>query len=212
MKKIGSFLRRKRNLLNLTQEKLAKKIKISRQALNAIECNRSVPTLPVAKKIADFFQIDLNNLIEGKEEKMRKRDDWFSWSPFGDVDFFDRLIPDSFLSVQPMKFLQPRVDMYEKGNELVIEAELPGVEKKDVNIEFTEDAVKIEGEKKGEMEVKTENYYKKESRSGSFSRVLSFPFPVEIKKAKATFKDGQLRITIPKVAGLTKKVIKIKPE
>jgi HSP20 family protein len=147
---------------------------------------------------------------------MFRKDDWFSWSPFDEVALLhsaiDRLFGDSFSGSQNVRFSQPKVDMYEKDENLVVEAELPGIEEKDVNIEVSEDAIKIEGEKKGEVEVKSENYYRKESHLGNFSRVLSFPFTVQPDKAKATFKNGELTVTIPKSAEAKKKVIKIKPE
>jgi len=147
---------------------------------------------------------------------MSKKDDWVSWSPFEEVallhNSIDRLFDDSFSESQKFRFSQPRVDMYEKDEDLIVEAEFPGVEEKDVNIEVAEDVIKIKGQKKGEVEVKSENYYRKESRLGNFSRVLSFPFAVQADKAKATFKNGKLTVTIPKSPQAKKKVIKIKPE
>jgi len=216
MRYLGLNLRKKRNLARLTQEKLAKKIGISRQTLNAIEAGRSIPSLKLAEKLADFFQVELNNLIKRKEEKMKRRDDWFSWLPFDEVaslhNSIDHLFGESFVNSRGVRFSQPRVNMYEKDKNLVVDVELPGFSEKDVNIELSEDTIKVEGEKKGEIEVKSENYYRKESRLGNFSRILSFPYSVDPNKAKATFKNGKLTVIIPKSSKANTKVIKIKPE
>lgn len=105
----------------------------------------------------------------------------------------------------------PSVDMYETDKELVIKAELPGMSSKDVDITLTDDTLTIKGEKKEAEEVKSENYYRKETRYGAFHRSIQLPVPVKKEDIKATFKDGILEIRLPK-AKEESRGIKIKIE
>lgn len=92
----------------------------------------------------------------------------------------------------------PSLDLYEKNGNLVVEAELPGIDKKDVKISYTDTSVTIQGESKQEKEEKKEGYYRSERQYGSFYRSLPLPVPVDFAQAKAEFKDGVLQITLPK--------------
>lgn len=92
----------------------------------------------------------------------------------------------------------PTVDVFDKGNNLVVRAELPGVEKKDVKVTVEGDVLSIRGEKREEEKVKDENYYACEQCYGSFSRSIYLPVKVEPGKIKADFKNGILDITLPK--------------
>jgi HSP20 family protein len=105
----------------------------------------------------------------------------------------------------------PSIDMYETDKELVVKAELPGLTSKDVDITLTDDTLTIKGEKKEAEEVKSENYYRKETRYGAFHRVIQLPTPVKKEDVKATFKDGVLEIRLPKAVEETRG-IKIKVE
>ncbi len=144
------------------------------------------------------------------------------WEPW-DFDIFpeieslheeiDRLFTD-FLSPrrrrgkEPMIW-QPRVDLYETENDVILKAELPGIDKKDLEVTVTEDSVHIKGEKKEETEVKKENYYRKEISFGKFERIIPLPVEVEPDKADAKFDKGILEIKIPKKEEAKKKVKKI---
>lgn len=106
----------------------------------------------------------------------------------------------------------PNVEMYDKGNEIVVKAELPGVEKDDVDLTITKDSLTIKGETKKEEEVKEEDYYCSECNYGSFHRTLSLPVEVNAAKAKASFKNGVLKITLPKLEEAKAKEVKVKIE
>lgn len=93
----------------------------------------------------------------------------------------------------------PPVDVYEADNQVVVKAELPGVNKDNLEVTTTEDSVTIKGETKSEQEVKEPSgYYRKELRYGSFQRLVPLPSNVKPQEAKASFKDGILEIRLPK--------------
>ncbi len=106
----------------------------------------------------------------------------------------------------------PSVDVAETDNEVVVTAELPGVKQDDVDITITDDVLTLKGEKKEEKEVKEKNYHRIERSYGSFQRSVSLPAGVQADKAKATYKDGVLHITVPKAEEAKPKQIKINVE
>lgn len=91
----------------------------------------------------------------------------------------------------------PQVEIFQRGDELVIRADLPGMSKENVNVEVTDDAVILQGERVEEAEDKREGFYRSERRYGSFYRVIPLPEGAIADNAKATFKDGVLEITMP---------------
>jgi len=106
----------------------------------------------------------------------------------------------------------PSVDVAETDEDIVVTAELPGVKQDDVEISVVDDVLTIKGEKKEEKEVKEKNYHRIERSYGSFQRSLSLPVGVQSDKAKATYKDGVLKVTIPKSEEARPKQIKINVE
>jgi len=91
----------------------------------------------------------------------------------------------------------PSLDLYVKDGNLVVEAELPGIDKQDVKISYTDTGVTIQGESKHEKEEKKEGYYRSERQHGGFYRTVPLPQAVDFGKAKAEFKNGVLTITLP---------------
>ena len=87
--------------------------------------------------------------------------------------------------------------MFQRNNELVIRADLPGLTKDDVKVDVTEDAVTIQGERRREHEEGREGVYRSERSYGSFCRVVALPQGAMTDQAKATFKDGVIEITMP---------------
>ena len=102
------------------------------------------------------------------------------------------------------------VDMFEKGDDLIIKAEIPGMKKEDISIDFAGDVVTISGEKKSEERTERKDYYRVERSFGSFSRKLHLPVEIQIDKATASFKDGVLEIRMPKSEAEKQKSRKIK--
>jgi HSP20 family protein len=91
----------------------------------------------------------------------------------------------------------PSVEVYTTENEVVVKAELPGLEAKDVNVEVLEDAIHLTGELKKEEEIKEDNYYRSERQYGHFERMIPLPNRVKDSDAKATFKHGVLTVRAP---------------
>lgn len=92
----------------------------------------------------------------------------------------------------------PSVDVKESETDIVIQAELPGVDEKDISVTVTRNSVTIKGEKKEEKEDKEKNCYYLERSYGSFHRVIPLGEEADSDNAKASFKNGVLNITIPK--------------
>ena len=109
----------------------------------------------------------------------------------------------------PAGAMAPSIDVTESDNELKIEAELPGVDEKDVEVTVTDNLLTIKGEKKAEKEEKKKNYHLVERSYGSFVRSVPLPFAAEPGKAKATFKNGVLSITLPKPPEIAAKAKRI---
>jgi HSP20 family protein len=94
--------------------------------------------------------------------------------------------------------ISPSIEMFDRKNEIVVRAELPGIDKKDIELTITKDTLTLRGATKKAEDVKEEQYYLCEFAYGTFSRTLALPAEVENEKAKATFKDGILEIVLPK--------------
>ena len=93
---------------------------------------------------------------------------------------------------------RPIVDIYDSEKAIVISAELPGVTKENITLNVKENILTLKGERKAEEEVKHENYYRKERCFGAFERAFTLPSAVDPGKITANFKDGILKIEIPK--------------
>lgn len=104
------------------------------------------------------------------------------------------------------------VDMFEEGDDLVIKAEIPGMKKEEISIDFAGDVVTISGEKKSEEKTERKDYYRVERSFGSFTRKLHLPVEIQVDKAKASFKEGVLEIRMPKSETEKQKTRKITVE
>jgi HSP20 family protein len=93
---------------------------------------------------------------------------------------------------------KPAVDIYEDDNAIVIKAELPGMDKEDIVVELKDRVLTLKGERAYENEVNEDNYYRKERAYGKFHRAFVLPEGYDPEKVDADFKDGVLKITVPK--------------
>jgi HSP20 family protein len=91
----------------------------------------------------------------------------------------------------------PSIDVFERGDSLIIRADLPGLTKEDVDLEVTDEAITLKGERKKEIEEKKEGLYRVERVYGSFCRVIPLPEGVKPETIKATFKNGVLEVIAP---------------
>jgi len=103
----------------------------------------------------------------------------------------------------------PYVDIFEEGNELVLKADVPGLEKKDIHIQVSDNFLTVSGERKKEEKVEKENYYGYERFHGSFFRRFELPYDVDAEKIKAHLDRGVLEVRIPKSEEAKKRTRKI---
>jgi len=129
-------------------------------------------------------------------------------------EFFGRRMrpwwPEKWFRNEGMEPTTPAVDFYEEKDEIVVKAELPGLDKNNIEVNLTNHTLTIKGEKRKEEEVKEKNYYRSERSYGSFVRTLELPTDVHADRVKATFKDGVLEVRLPKTEEAKKKEIKVK--
>jgi HSP20 family protein len=90
----------------------------------------------------------------------------------------------------------PQVEVFEKNGQLIVRADLPGINKDDVKVEVVDNTITIQGERKSENEESQEGYYRSERIYGSFYRSIPLPEGVNAEDANATFKNGVLEITM----------------
>jgi len=98
--------------------------------------------------------------------------------------------------------VMPSVDIYEDGHEVVLKADLPGIDKKDIDINIGHGFLTISGERKKEEKVEKGNYYTYERSHGSFFRRFELPPEIDTDKIKAHFEKGVLEVRVPKSVGV----------
>jgi len=134
------------------------------------------------------------------------------WTPFTELENmqrrFNRFLDDANLPGFPeADHWLPAMDIRETDKALLIQAELPGIDKKDVKVEVKDDVLTISGERKYEKDVKEENVHRIERAYGRFSRSFSLPSNVDTGKVDATMRNGVLEIKLQKQEGaMTRKV------
>jgi HSP20 family protein len=122
---------------------------------------------------------------------------------------------DRFFDLRPFRRFteegewMPTVDVSETEKEIIVNAEIPGVEAKDIDVNLDGNVLTIKGERKKEHEEKEENFHRIERSYGSFYRALRLPADVDGERIKATYKKGVLRIAMPKTKKETGKKIEI---
>jgi HSP20 family protein len=115
-------------------------------------------------------------------------------------DFFRGFDIEPFGVFAAEQSFMPQMNISEDEKEIVVSAELPGIDEKDLDISITKEALIIKGEKKTETEDKKKDYHRIERSYGSFSRTIALPENVDESKSAAELKKGVLKITIPKTA------------
>jgi HSP20 family protein len=132
------------------------------------------------------------------------------WEPFRDLvtmqDRMNRIFDDAFRGAGRGAeddwslggSWAPAVDIYEHDGNLVLKAELPGIDPKDVDVRVENNVLTLRGERRFDQEVKRENCHRVERAYGSFSRSFTLPNVVDTVNIKAEYRDGVLRVTMPK--------------
>jgi HSP20 family protein len=104
----------------------------------------------------------------------------------------------------------PVVDIFDKGNEVVIHAEVPGMKKEDIDVRVENNILTIRGKKERKDEVKEDGYFRTERVYGAFSRSFSLPTTVEVSKIAAEYRDGVLTLRLPKAEEAKPRQIEVK--
>lgn len=130
------------------------------------------------------------------------------WQPFGDLlslqERMNQLLDESFRGQHteddwtPGGSWAPLVDIYEQEGDLFLQAELPGVDPKAVDVRVEDNVLTLRGERRAEAEVKRDRYHRMERSYGKFSRSFTLPSAINTEKIQAEYKDGVLRLTLPK--------------
>jgi len=136
------------------------------------------------------------------------------WDPFKDLqaiqDKIDRIFEESLRGRDIVSGgWAPAVDIYETDDAIVLEAELPGMNEKDIEVKVEDNVLSIKGERKFEQERKEENYYRMERYYGTFQRSFTLPSNIDTDKIKAEYKKGILKIEMPKKEQAKPKQIKV---
>jgi HSP20 family protein len=140
------------------------------------------------------------------------------WDPFRDLnvlqDRMNRLFEDTgrgLRSDEPSSttIWSPAVDIYETEGEIIVKAELPGMDRKDIQLHLENNVLTIRGDRRFEKETKEDNYHRIERSYGGFSRSFSIPTTVDEEKIRADYKDGVLKIALPKKEQAKPKQIQI---
>jgi len=130
------------------------------------------------------------------------------WDPFKDMvtlrEKMNRMFEDVFTGRaeegkdRASSTWAPAVDIFETEKELVLTAEIPGVDEKDIEIKIEDNTLSLKGERKFEKETKEENYHRIERSYGSFFRAFALPHTIDPEKIQAAHENGVLKITMPK--------------
>jgi len=142
------------------------------------------------------------------------------WQPFRDLlateREFDRIFREAFSPLFSEREAElstrawaPAVDIFETESNIVLKAELPGVEPKDVEVRVEDNTLYLKGQRKFEKETKEENYHRIERSYGSFARSFALPNSIDGEKVAAEYKDGLLTLTLPKREEAKPKTIRI---
>src|SRR5258708_3162960 len=131
------------------------------------------------------------------------------WEPFREMvtiqDRMNRIFEEAFRANRgagseedyALAAWAPAVDIFEQDGNIVLKAELPGVDPKDVDVRVENNVLTLRGERKLDGDVKKEGYHRVERAYGSFGRSFTLPTVVDTEKIKAEYKDGVLRVTLP---------------
>lgn len=146
--------------------------------------------------------------------------------PFDEMDrWMEQVLPARWLEHEPWALMRrpwpalfrggvpgmtvPKVDVIDRADEIVVKAELPGVNKENLEVTLSEDVFTLRASAQSESKEEKGQYFHREMSRGEFSRSLRLPCAVDVDKAKASFKDGILEVALPKAAGSQRQSIKI---
>lgn len=138
------------------------------------------------------------------------------WEPFRGIEslqreinhLFDRLTPSGNGEIRSLTFI-PSAEMEETDDAIHLRLEVPGMEAKDLNVEVTDEAVSIKGERKSESKTEEKGVVRSEFHYGKFERRIPLSAHIQANNVKAECKNGVLSLTLPKVESEQRKAVKV---
>jgi HSP20 family protein len=127
---------------------------------------------------------------------------WPSLRRWSDVPVLDDLFEFEGLRM-------PSLDVVDRENEVLVRAEIPGIEKKDISVSLADNLLTIKGQSSKEEKEEKGDYYRQEISSSSFARSITLPANVDASKTVANLKDGVLEVTLPKIESSKRKTITV---
>ncbi|BAY09547.1 Hsp20/alpha crystallin family protein [Calothrix sp. NIES-2098] len=137
------------------------------------------------------------------------------WQPFSEIETLRRQMDRMFEELGGVNAQvaqqnwTPAIELQDTNDSLILRAEIPGIEGKDLDVHVTREAVAIAGETRQESKTEQKGYFRSEFRYGKFQRIVSLPVPIRNDQVKAELKNGILTLTLPKVEEIKQKVVKI---
>ena len=144
-------------------------------------------------------------------------------TPFEDMErAFERFMSGSWLRplawdrptvwqdmMEPFQGRMPRTDVIDRDEDILVRAEIPGVDKKDIEVSLADDMLTVKGKVQHEAKEQKGDYYRCEITQGAFSRTVLIPAKVDASKVAASLKDGVLEVTLPKLEVSKRRNIKV---
>jgi HSP20 family protein len=135
------------------------------------------------------------------------------WQPWREIESLRRQMDNVFDELTQTSNSEaswtPAVELKDNGDTLVLRAQLPGLEAKDLDIQVTREAVSLAGEHRHQEKTEKDGFFRSEFRYGKFQRVIPLPVAVQNDRVEAAYKDGILSLTLPKVEEVRNKAVKI---
>ena len=136
------------------------------------------------------------------------------WQPFQEMETLRRQMDQMFdemtgLNHPQQVSWQPAIELQDTNENVVLRAELPGIEGKDLDVRVTREAVAISGEHRYEKKTEEKGFFRSEFRYGKFQRVIPLPVAVQNDQVKADFTNGILTLTLPKLDAAKNRVVKL---
>ena len=170
----------------------------------------------------------MSNKVKGNvpvtNNKELAKGSWSALTPLQDMEhafdrFFSRRFPslwrwnempsiDTTFNFEGLRL--PSLDVVDRDSEVLVRAEIPGIEKKDLRISLADNLLTIKGQTKSESKEEEGDYYHREISSSSFARSVTLPCTVDSSKTVANLKDGMLEITLPKMESSKRRNIEVK--
>jgi HSP20 family protein len=144
-----------------------------------------------------------------------------TWQPLRELNtlrqqmdslFNDLLYSQHGLTLQPgngSTSWAPAIELQETDTDIILKAEIPGVEAKDLDVQVSQESVLMTGEHQEEKRTQEQGFFRSELRYGQFQRMIALPVLIQNDQVKAEFKDGILTLTLPKVEDVRQKMVKV---